>query len=230
VWSPDDASIIFARGALNDGELYEKSFTRVTEERVLPHHLTGCPLDWSRDGRYLLYRSSRGYGSPPGNGLWVVPVGGDGEPRALDGAWPSGLQFPQAEISPNGRWLTYVSDATGQREIYVRSFPNGAGGPWRVSSHGGIEPQWRDDGRELFFLGFDKRLMAVPVTTDGEFQAGTPTALFSTDLDPLGLPIVGRNQYVVTGDGQRFLINQPRPDAESSPVTVLINWQATLKR
>jgi Tol biopolymer transport system component len=229
VWSPDDTSIIFARGVPNDEELYEKSSNQVTEERVLPHRPRGCPLDWSRDGRYLLYGARRGFGSP-GSGLWLVPVSGDGEPKAVAGTWSSGPEAPQARISPNGRWLTYVSDATGRREIYVRSFPNGEDGTWQVSSQGGIEPQWRGDGRELLFLGADKRLMSVPVVTEGVFRAGTPTALFSTDLDPTGLPISGRNQYLVTADGQRFLLNQPRRDVGPSPVTLLVNWTAALKK
>jgi Tol biopolymer transport system component len=230
VWSPDDTSIIFARGVPSDEELYEKSSNRATEERVLPYRPRGCPLDWSPDGRYLLYGTSRGFGSP-GSGLWLVPVKGDGEPKALAGEWPSGPQTPQARISPDGRWLTYVSDATGRREIYVRSFPDGKDGTWQVSSQGGIEPQWRGDGRELFFLGADQKLMSVPVITGSAFRAGTPTALFSTDLDPTGLPISGRNQYLVTADGQRFLINQPRRDAgASSPVALLVNWTAALKK
>jgi hypothetical protein len=124
-----------------------------------------------------------------------------------------------------------VSDATGRREIFVRPFPDGEDGPtWQVSSQGGIEPQWRGDGRELFFLGADQKVMSVPVETEGVFRAGTPTALFSTDLDPDGLPVAGRNQYLVTADGQRFLINQPRRDAGRSAVTVMINWPAALQR
>jgi hypothetical protein len=82
----------------------------------------------------------------------------------------------------------------------------------------------------LFFLGADQKVMSVPVETEGVFRAGTPTALFSTDLDPDGLPVAGRNQYLVTADGQRFLINQPRRDAGRSAVTVMINWPAALQR
>lgn len=225
VWSPDDTRIIYARGAPDDGELYEKS--GAAEERVLPHRPRGCSLDWSRDGRYLLYGATQGFGSP-GSGLWLVSLVGDGKPKPLAGTWPS---RPQARISPDGHWMAYVSDASGRSEIYVRSFPDSGAGTWQVSSQGGIEPQWRGDGQELFFIGADRKLMAVPVTTEGAFRVGTPTALFSTDLDPSGqLGIIGRNQYLVTADGQRFLINQPRRDAGPSPVTVLVNWPAALKR
>jgi hypothetical protein len=152
------------------------------------------------------------------------------DPIPLDGTAPFGPRGPRGRISPNGRWLAYEAETSGRREIYVTSFPDGAGGSWQISSEGGIEPQWRGDGRELFFLGADKRMMAVPVTTDDAFRAGTPMALFSTELDPLGLPITGRNQYQVAADGQRFLINQLRGEGAPSPVTVLVNWPEAVKR
>jgi hypothetical protein len=145
----------------------------------------------------------------------------------MAGPWP---RMPRARISPNGRWIAYGSDTSGRNEIYVRSFPNGDVGPWQISTRGGIEPQWRGDGQELFLIGADQQLMAVPVVTEGGFRAGTPTALFATGLDPEGLGISGRNQYAVTVDGQRFLLNQPRPDTASTPVIVLVNWPAALKR
>jgi hypothetical protein len=159
-----------------------------------------------------------------------VPVTAGGEATALQDTQPIGPRGPKGRISPNGRWLAYEADTSDRPEIYVRPFPNGSEAARQVSSQGGIEPQWRGDGRELFFLGADKSLMAVPVMTNGAFRAGTPTALFSTGLDPIGLPIAGRNQYVVTADGQRFLINQPHREASPPLVTVLVDWPAALKR
>ena len=153
-----------------------------------------------------------------------------GAPRPLEGNWPAGARTPQGRISPNGRWLAYESETGGRTEIFVRPFPDGASGTRQISSHGGIEPQWRRDGRELFFLAADQRLMAVSVETAGAFRANTPMALFKTALDPAGLPIAGRNQYLAAPDGQRFLINQPPSDAGSSPVTVVVNWPAALAR
>jgi len=126
--------------------------------------------------------------------------------------------------------MACVSDTSGRYEIYVRSLPPESLGPWKVSSGGGIDPQWRGDGRELFFIGADQQLMAVPVTTEGGFRAGTPAALFLTNLDPYGLGISGRNQYLVARDGTRFLLNQPRPDAAPTPVTLVLNWTAALKK
>jgi hypothetical protein len=109
-------------------------------------------------------------------------------------------------------------------------FPISELGRWQISDRGGIEPEWRRDGRELFFIGADKQLMAVPVTTEGAFRAGAPSALFPTDLDSNGLGISGHNQYVITAGGDRFLLNQPRPGAVSPPVTVLLNWTAALRK
>ena len=132
-------------------------------------------------------------------------------------------------MSPNGRWLAYEGDGSGRREIYVRAFPDAGTRTWQVSARGGIEPQWSADGRELFFLASDRTLMRAPVTAEGDFQAGTPTVLFQTELDSYGIPITGRNQYVAAPDGQRFLLKQSRPDAPPPSITVVMNWRALLK-
>jgi Tol biopolymer transport system component len=226
VWSRDGSHIVYASGRAEGGELYDKSVDGATEERALPHP-SGCPLDLSPDGRDLLFATPRDL---PDSGLYRVALDGGGAPALLAGPWPSGPHKRGGKLSPDGRWLAYVSPASGRDEIYVRSFHDETGGAWQVSSHGGIEPQWRADGRELFFIGADQQLMAVPVTTEHGFRAGTPTALFLTRLEPSGLPIAGRNQYVVAPDGQRFLLDQPRSDPGGSPVTLLVNWRAALKK
>jgi Tol biopolymer transport system component len=227
LWSPDGTRIVFgSRGAEGASHLYEKGLLGTADERALMQQTNGCPLDWSRDGQYLLYGTNAEFGSPE-SGLWVLPLAGKAVPWPLAGPWPRRVS---AHISPNGRWIAYVSDSSGRNEIYVRSFAPGDVPLWRVSSRGGIDPQWRGDGRELFFIGADQQLMAVPVWTDGVFHADTPTSLFLTGLDPSGLGISGRNQYVVAADGTRFLLNQPRPDISPTPVTVVLNWPSALKR
>jgi hypothetical protein len=99
----------------------------------------------------------------------------------------------------------------------------------QVSSHGGIEPQWRADGGELYFIALDKQLMAVPVVSESTLRVGAPAPLFQTAVDTSGVPITGRNQYVAAPDGARFLIKQPRPDAPPTAITVVVNWQRELE-
>ena len=226
VWSPDGSKVIFAAGSLDDPAFYEKELGRTSEERVLPHSPSGCPLDWSPDGQSLVYATQQ---RSRDRGLYRLPLAKDGAPSLLAGPWPPPQERTAARISPDGRWLAYASSTSGRNEIYIRPFPSGPG-MWQVSSHGGMEPQWRGDGHELFFLGADKRLMAVPLRTEGGIQLETPTALFRTNLDSDVVPIVGRNQYVASADGQRFLLNQPQPDRTAGDIVVLANWVAALKK
>ena len=238
LWSPDGARIVFTSQAVADGgQVYEKRVNGTADAQALPQHAAGCPLDWSRDG-HLLYGKARASGSSERDDLWFVSDTGDGVPKPVTGPQlthargPSGLagSKPWARVSPNGRWMAYASDMSGRNEIYVRSFPTGDIGPWQISARGGIEPQWRADGRELFFIAADRQLMAVPVATSGRFRPGAPHALFLTDLDPNGLGISGRNQYVASPSGEQFLINELRPGAPSPSVTVLLNWTGALRK
>ena len=225
LWSPDGARIVFTSGKTAGGsQLYEKSLIGTTDARTLAQHTNACPLDWSPDAQFLLYGTSRDAGLSE-SGLWLLRLIGQDAPKPVPGPWPRRVW---AHISPNGRWIAYVSDISGRYEIYVRSFPPVDDRPRWISSGGGIDPQWRADGRELFFIGGDRQLMTVPVTTNGSFSAGTPTALFATGLDPTGLGISGRNQYVVAGDGMRFLLNQPRPNTPPPPIVVVLNWQSAV--
>jgi serine/threonine-protein kinase len=184
-------------------------------------------MQWSNDGRYLLYASDANARSTASR-LWLLRMGGTDAPRPLDGTAPAGPRGAQGRLSPNGRWLAYEADGSGKREILVRPFPEGAR-TWQVSTNGGIEPQWSADGKELFFLAFDRKLMSVPVTTEGDFRPGVPGALFQTALDAYGIPISGHNQYVVSPDGQRFLLRQARTDAPPPAITVVMNWRALVK-
>jgi Tol biopolymer transport system component len=123
----------------------------------------------------------------------------------------------EARFSPDGRWLTYQSNETGRPEVYVQPFPT-ANGKWRVSTDGGAQPQWGADGREIFYVGADHRLMAAPVTLSPSplgVQVGAPITLFSVRPD---------SEYAASADGQRFLVNAPLADVASAPITIVLNW------
>ena len=152
--------------------------------------------------------------------VWVLPmVPPDQTPQAFLRTNANELQ---GRFSPDGRWMAYTSDESGVPEIYVRRFPGGEG-KWRVSTNGGAQAQWRGDGKELFYLAADGRLMAASVTVDAAtFATEAPHALFDTGIR--GLFIDRRNHYVVTKDGQRFLFNLTGEDDVLAPITVVMNW------
>jgi len=225
VWSADGARIAFASTREGSGYLDEKDADGRSEGHIFSQSTPLCPLSWSPGGQ-VLYSTGFAAGWSNRGEIWFI-ASGHGDPQPLAGPWPN---KPSAALSPNGRWIAYASASSGRSEVYVRSFPAGDFGPLPISDRGGVEPQWRPDGKELFFIGADKQLMAVPVTSEREFRAGTPTALFETSLDPDSLGISARNQYVASAAGDRFLINQPRPGAVPPPVTVLLNWTAALRQ
>jgi Tol biopolymer transport system component len=130
-------------------------------------------------------------------------------------------------FSPDGHFIAYYSDDSGPYEVFVQPFP-ASGAKWQISSGGGMQPRWRRDGKELFFMAPNRNLMAVDVNLGkGTFEAGVPKILFPTRSIGYTGP---RNYYECSGDGQRFLINSLQSDAGSIPVTVIVNWTSDLKR
>ena len=128
------------------------------------------------------------------------------------------------ELSPDGRWLTYASDESGQYEVYVTSFPDREG-RWQVSTEGGGMPQWRGDGRELFYRnGTTSMIVAVDVKLSPTFEHGFPRPLFSTAMS-----IAFTHPYDVTADGERFLVNAIAEETTAIPITVVVNWTAALE-
>src|SRR5262249_46270521 len=129
-----------------------------------------------------------------------------------------------ALFSPDGKWIAYESNESGRNEIYVQPFP-GPGNKARISTDGGAQVHWRKDGKELFYIALDGRLMAVPIhlATD-TIEAGAPVPLFATHMGP-ALSFPNRQQYDVSPDGQRFLMNTIIEEAPS-PITVILNWKA----
>jgi Tol biopolymer transport system component len=139
------------------------------------------------------------------------------------------------QFSPDGRWVAYQSNESKPVQIYIRPFP-GPGGQRPVTTAGGTQPRWRPDGKELFYVGLDGRLMAVPIAVgaDQQLEPGAAVALFRAQL-ATGAAINSTGtgtgaQYAVASDGQRFLINMSVGEATASPIRVVLNWDAALKK
>ena len=181
------------------------------------------PLDWSKDGRFLLYSQ----GDPKtGGDLWALPMtGNDRKPVVVAN---TAFEERQGQFSPDGRWVAYQTNESGSSfEIVVQAFPEPSG-KWQVSTGGGTQPRWRADGKELYFIAPDRKLMAVPVAVLGSaFEAGKPVALFATRI--LGGGGQFKPQYAVSRDG-RFLINQVVEESTAAPITLILNWHPEQKK
>jgi eukaryotic-like serine/threonine-protein kinase len=217
IWSPDAARLVFASNRLSFNDLYMKNADGAQEENSVVHDdIDKFPNDWSRDGKYILYTRH--------TDLWFVKL-----PELKTSLFlkaPSVLR--NGQFSPDGKWVAYASNETGKWEIYVTSFPEPRG-KWQVSVGGGEQPRWRGDGKELFYLSSDSRMMAAPVTTGANFEARAPIALFqATPRQPI--PIFDLFVYDVSRDGQRFLINTQVKQAESAPMSIVLNWTAKLNQ
>ena len=120
--------------------------------------------------------------------------------------------------------MAYESNESGKWEVYVQSFP-ASGAKWLISTSGGVQLRWRRDGKELFYLGLDEKLMAVGVKAASTFEADRPRVLFQMRGHG-SIAVTQRSfQYDVTGDGQRFLINTPAEEGNAAPITVVVNWR-----
>lgn len=181
------------------------------------------PDSWSRDGKYLMFETNAGPQTK--FDLWILPMLGDRQPFPY-----LATEFVEshAQFSPDGRWIAYGSDESGRAEIYIQSFPMG-NGKWQVSTAGGDQPQWRGDGKELFYIATDRTLMSVKIGGGSSLDVGRAEPLF-----PTALPITGlsddKNNYVPTQDGQRFVMNQLVNGENAQPLTLVLNWAADLKK
>ncbi len=224
IWSPDGRKIVYSamQGAHTHYDLYWKDANGVGgEELLVESNESKHPSDWSRDGKYILYQEA----DPKTKwDLWALPTFGDRKPILI-----LRTEFDDmfGAISPDGRWMAYQSNESGREEVYVRSFQPGSaptsGGKWQISTNGGARPGWRQDGKELFFMSPDRKLMAASVKPGASFEAALPVSLFDIQsrLDSF--------YFDVRADGQQFLISAPTGEAVI-PVNVCLNWLAGAKK
>jgi serine/threonine protein kinase len=225
IWSPDGSRIAFTSNRKGTYNLYQKASSGAgNDELLLESSLNKSPNDWSPDGRFLLYVQ---VDKKTGFDLWVLPLFGECKPFPFVNTI---FVERSGQFSPDGRWVAYESNESGRYEVYVQPFP-GPGGKWQVSTGGGIEPRWHRNGKELFYIAPDGKLMAAPIQRAGQtLEAGAPVSLFQTRIVGGGSLNANRQQYAVSPDGQRFLINITVDESTASPITIVTNWARALKK
>jgi Tol biopolymer transport system component len=229
LWAPDGSRLVYRsfqtglvafyqRSAGGGGE-EETVLSSEVEREAQIRSTNVVPTDWSPDGARVLFSVP----SPAtGSDLWMLPLAGDRKPVKY-------LATPAEELhgnfSPDGRYVAYTSNQSGRFEVYVETFPR-SDFKQKVSTTGGYEPRWRADGREIYYLSEDRKLMAVPVATGQQFEV--PVPLFQTRVGAGVTPL--RTHYVPSRNGKRFLVNTLSGDPSPDPITVVLNWTARLKR
>ncbi len=225
VWTPDGTRIAFGfPGSIHwipaDGS--GRAEPLLVSENSLGNQLDQRPDSWSPNGELLAISDNRG--PPTGRDIWILPRDGEPLPFLATPSWEDGPMF-----SPDGQWLAYVSNESGQPEVYVQPYP-GPGRKYPISTGGGRAPTWSGEGDELFYRDA-ARMMAVPIELEPEFRAGTPQVLFEGQYFSVG-PANGDAHYDVAQDGQRFLmIKVGTMDESDAPQLILVqNWFEELKR
>ncbi len=223
MWSPDGSRIVFTSNKNGEADLYQRLSNGAGSDELLygsSNLKSAC--DWSSDGRFIVYEDR----DPKGNlDLWVLPRSGDQKPLAVV---QTTFSETKGRLSPDGKWIAYQSNESGASQITVQSFPP-TGARWQVSTNGGYQPKWRRDGKELFYVAPDKKLMVVQVKAEGNrFEVGVPQPLFEMRIG--NLPGNGSPFYDVTSDGRRFIVSTVVEETAPTPMSVVLNWNAGLKQ
>jgi len=229
VWSPDGSYLVFGSGQFKQSFFRKPANGAAAEEFLLQVGGNATPLDISPDGKLLVYSDT---GGNTKDDLWLLPLQGEHKPvKYLD----TPFEERQAQFSPDGKWMAYSSDESGQVQVYVQPVP-ATGAKRQISTQGGSGPRWRRDGKELYYLSADGKLTAVPVKFGaGTFDVGAPLRLFERSLFIARTSTADfdrRILYQPSADGQKFLALVPAEGAAGAPppVTIWMNWMAGLTK
>jgi eukaryotic-like serine/threonine-protein kinase len=216
IWSPDGQSIIYSKSNGRIENLNMKPSTGAGSEQTLyqsTHQM--IPTSWSPDGKYLTYFNRGEYD------LWVLPLEDAAEPIPFLQS-PSVLGSPV--LSPDGKWIAYDSNESGRSEIYVRPFP-GPGGKWQISTAGGTRPRWRNDGREIFYFDYEGTINSADVSIkESTVDVTSVRPLFTTKAN------IRFGTYDITSDGKFFVVNSVIKSYEDELITLIVNWDADMKK
>jgi Tol biopolymer transport system component len=217
VFSPEGSQVIYE----NSGLYLRSSSGTGKAEFLFRPGFSVDDLRWSADGRFITFTN--------GFDLWALPLNGKRQPFCY---FCTPEREESAVLSPDGKWFAYQSYQSGQSEIYVRSFPVEAGGVWAISTGGGEKPMWRRDGKELFYLTLDRKLMATEVQTGETFKPGVTKFLFQMHSEPRMNPNgIGKGKrYFASSDGKYFLVNTLINKTTPTQINVLLNWKSLLKK
>ena len=226
VWSPDGRALAFVSRRGPDADLRRKSLRASDPVAVLLDSSDeDIPESWARDGRTLLFVRRALDDDQDRQSAWALPLGAHGDSAGKAEQVLSALRVDEPQLSPDGRWIAFVSRESGDDEVYLEPFRRD-GLRVRVSVDGGGQPKWRADGRELFYTTLRGLLMAVAVTTDGEQpDVSLPTGLFEIS----GLQGTGLDDYAPSADGQRFLVKQPVEQPREPQLQIMTNWTSLLQ-
>ena len=206
--------IVYASDKNGTFDVYQKNINGLQEESLLYRNDSGQvgPGSFTSDGNILIYtiiKTSRDIGI-----LYI------NDSNRVDMFANSSFVEQMAKISPNDKYVAYISNESGRSEIYVRQL-KAEGGKWQLSNEGAVFPRWRDDGKELYYYTFSGEIVAIPVKTEGAFEAGNPSVLFSCNLrQRIGYQI---DPYDVSNDGQRFLLNSSLTGSSTKKMIIVLN-------
>lgn len=199
-------------------DLFLKPASGAGEERLLLRSDAGkFATSWSRNGEFILFdnwqQQSKG-------AIWMLPLANPDDAKPV--LQSTAFNQLQGQLSPDRHFVAYTSDESGRVEVYVQRYPPSSE-KWQISSSSGLQPLWRADGKELFFITEEQKFMAVEIKPGSSFETGIPHELFQG-----AMTITAGYSYAVSSDGQKFLVSSTIEGGEVSPMTIVLNWSAKL--